>query len=123
LTLSNGSYTVKTSYMGYLINTTSFDTISYSNATINIYLNMMQGTYFTIAANNTVTTLTINSENSTYVDFNTTGSSGPYMILVPGNNNASIFKKDSVTQTYGSNWTYDATRKVVVITAASLSGS
>jgi hypothetical protein len=123
LTLSNGSYTVKTSYMGYLINTTSFDTISYSNATINIYLNMRQGTYFTIAANNTVTTLTINSENSTYVDFNTTGSSGPYMILVPGNNNASIFKKDSVTQTYGSNWTYDATRKVVVITAASLSGS
>lgn len=122
-TLIAGSYSLKTYYLNYLVNTTSFSLPAYNGVTVPVYLNLKQGTYFNIIANNTLSSLTITSENSTSISFSATGSNGPYSLVIPTNNNALFLNLNGVAQAYGSGWTYDSVNKCIVVSVASLPAS
>jgi hypothetical protein len=122
-TLGNIVYTLKTYYAGYLVNTTTFYAPTYNGLTFTVNFALKQGSYFNIASNNPLTSLVINSENSTSLSFTATGSSGPYTIVIPTDNNALFLNLNGVAQAYGSGWSYDSVNHCVVITAASLPAS
>jgi hypothetical protein len=82
--LLDGNYTLKTYYHGILLNTTTFYTAIYGDTTVSIFLQMkaqssVSGGY--IAFNNTITSITINSQTSENLTFTVTGSSPTMMIV------------------------------------------
>ena len=121
-TLTSGFYSLKTYYFGHLVNVTGFNVIN-NGAIYPVQLNVKQGSYFSIAANNTLSSLTVNSENATSVSFTATGSSGPYMLIIPCVSQASFVNLNGVSQAYGSGWIYDQVNHCIVVTAASLPAS
>jgi hypothetical protein len=121
--LVSGSYTLWTYYYGNLINTTSFNVPTYQGLPVSVKINLKQGSFFNIVANNTLSSLVINSENATSLSFSATGSNGPYMLVIPTIDEALFLNLNGVAQSYGSGWTYDAVNHCVVITATSLPAS
>ena len=112
-----GTYTLKTCYHSKLINETSLSTETYGNTTVNIYLMMKAYVYGYIAFNNTVTSITINSQTSNNLTFTVEGSS-PQMIIVDVLQNASRIRRNGVKQT---DWAYNDASKYIEIDAAALS--
>lgn len=107
-TLTDGTYTLKTYYLASLIYQMTLPTSTYGNTTVSVYPTMkaLVGGY--IAFNNTVSSLTINSDTSTNKTFTANGT-GIYQIIIVASQNATSIKKDGVIQEYNSVWTYNAT--------------
>lgn len=119
-TLSNSTYTLKTYYLGHLVNSTDFYAPTYDKQTIPIHLNLRQSNFHSIIANNTVSTLVINSDTATAFSFSAIGTNGPYILVIPAASNALFVNANGVNVTAGSGWTYDSVNHAIVITSATL---
>jgi len=105
--LLTGTYTLKTYYLDSLINSTDLDTVAYGNTTITINLQMKKHiTVFTryIAFNNTVTSITIDSETAANLTFTVLGA-GNFEVIIGVPNNYTYILKDAVNLT---GWVYDS---------------
>jgi hypothetical protein len=114
-TLLSGTYRLKTYYHVSLINQTDFDTASYGNTTVNIYLQLKAYAYGYLAFSNTVTSLVLNSQSMYNLTFTISGSV-PTTMTIGFPQSPTYISKAGVNQT---GWTY--TSGYVVLTASSLS--
>jgi hypothetical protein len=114
--LLNGTYALKTYYHRLLVSQVDLDTTVYGNSTIVVSLQMkphqsVSGGY--VAFNNTVTSLTINSQTGENFTFTAEGASS-ILIIVDVPRNCTYIKRDDVNQRgwkyvedlTGSNYTY-----------------
>lgn len=86
-----GTYTLKTSKYGRVINTTTLDTATYGNSTINIYLNMKRHQTTPngfIVSNDTISSITVHQETPQLLNFTISGST-PAQLGVGVSKNAS----------------------------------
>jgi len=114
-TLLSGTFTLKTSYKSVLINSTNFDTVTYGNSTVTVFLTMAGSNGNYIASNNTAA-ITINEWTSTTINFTATGA-GTQTLVIPVAKNATSVTKNGVPQDYGTVWIYDSGTQSIVITS------
>lgn len=94
-TLYNGTYYLKTQMYGHLINTTTLDTLTYGNSTIDINLNMKRHQSCSdgyIVSNDTISSITIHTETPQLLNFTIEGN-GPAFLSVGVPKNASYIEK------------------------------
>lgn len=116
-TLKSGIYTLKTSYHHFQIDNHILSTATYGNVTTSITLNMMPETSTPsgyIAANTTVTGLSIIAETSLNLTF--TGTASHVLFIIDFPENASYITLDGINMT---KWGYSAS--VINFTDASFS--
>jgi len=90
-TLEFGTYTLKTSKYGHLINTTTLDTDTYGNSTVSIHLNMKRHQSCPngfIVSNETISTVSIHEETPQLLNFTIDGTT-PALLGVGVSKNAS----------------------------------
>jgi hypothetical protein len=114
-TLQGGTYTLKTYYHASLINQTVFDTATYGNTTINIYLQFKAYAYGYLAFNNIVTGLILHNQSMYNLTFTLLGSV-PMTMTIDFPHSPTYIFKDGVSQI---GWIY--TSGHIVLTASSLS--
>lgn len=103
--LDSGTYYLKTSKYDHLINTTTLDTDTYGNSTIDIYLNMKRHQSCPngfIVSNDTISSITVHAETPQLLNFTIDGNT-PVQLAVGVPKNASYILKDGVNMT---EWTY-----------------
>ena len=74
-----------------------------------------------VICNTTLTSFNILVANSRNYTFVATGTSGPYLFIIPSNVAPNYVMEDGVKQNYGTVWTYDYTNNALVINTPTLS--
>jgi hypothetical protein len=104
--LLDGTYTLRSYYAGYLINSTTLTTAAQGNTTINLFLSVLSLTSVStgyIAFNHILTSITKPSDTATNITVITAGYSGACRIILKVNQNASYVKRNGIMQT---GWKY-----------------
>jgi len=103
VSLESGTYYLKTSKYGHLINTTTLDTGTYGNSTIDIYLNMKRHQSCSngfIASNDTVSSVTVHAETPQLLNFTIDGNTPAQLGVGVAKNASHIVRSITLSSTF-----------------------